>query len=152
MDSKNLFETTATYRIQRLEYFTGLVSSLGALVLHYQEVRWGMFAALFLCIDLIGYLPGAVAYRRSRTGKIGRHYYVLYNTMHSLVTGAVVVLLWWCISGPEWALLAVPIHLFGDRSVFGNFMKPFSVSFEPAAHPDYLAFQSNYNTSVDRWK
>jgi hypothetical protein len=39
---------------------------------------------------------------------------------------------------PEWALLAIPLHLGGDRSLFGNFLKPFSVPFEPdQAHPEW---------------
>ena len=33
------------------------------------------------------------------------------------------------------ALLVLPIHLFGDRALFGNFAKSFTVSFEPVPHP-----------------
>jgi hypothetical protein len=33
--------------------------------------------------------------------------------------------------GPEWAMLAVPIHLSGDRGLFGNVYKPVSLPFEP---------------------
>ena len=51
--------------------------------------------------------------------------------MHSLITQAAVVGLWMWVSGPEWALLAIPIHLCADRGVFGNFMKPFALPFEP---------------------
>ena len=40
---------------------------------------------------------------------------------------------------PEWALLALPLHLFGDRALFGNFYKSFGIEFEPSAHPDYAA-------------
>ena len=46
--------------------------------------------------------------------------------------------------GPEWALLALPIHLMGDRSLFGNMLKPFGVSFEPKTHPVYAEFVRAY--------
>jgi hypothetical protein len=102
---------------------------------------------MFVVIDLIGYLPGAVAFRRSPTHQIGRGYYVAYNTMHSLLTGAAMVGLWALVVGPEWALLAVPIHLFGDRGLFGNTLKPFRVSFEPATHPAFTAFLEAYGSA-----
>ena len=35
----------------------------------------------------------------------------------------------------------VPIHLCGDRAIFGNFLKPFSVPFEPEKVPEFAAFQ-----------
>jgi hypothetical protein len=41
------------------------------------------------------------------------------------------------IIGPEWALLAVAFHVFGDRGVFGNFLKPFGLPFEPEDSPQY---------------
>ena len=47
--------------------------------------------------------------------------------------------------GPEWALLALPIHLFGDRAIFGNFLKPFGLSFEPSTHPLYREFSISYD-------
>jgi hypothetical protein len=31
----------------------------------------------------------------------------------------------------EWAMLAFPIHLSGDRGIFGNVYKPLSLPFEP---------------------
>ena len=61
--------------------------------------------------------------------------------MHSLVTQGLVVLAWIWLFGAEWALLAIPIHLFGDRALFGNFLKPFALHFEPEAHPAYTAFR-----------
>lgn len=137
MDHANRFDTPTTYRLLRLEYLIGLGVSIVLLVAHLSEVRWGPAAVLFLSIDLIGYLPGAIAYHRSRTRRISRIYYVLYNTTHSLATHAVVVGLWALLIGWEWALLAIPIHLFGDRALFGNFLKPFAVPFEPAPHPAF---------------
>jgi hypothetical protein len=137
MDAANRFETTTTYRLIRLEYLAGLGLSLALFITHIDEVRWLPAVLLFVYIDIIGYIPGAIAYHRSRTKQISKAYYVLYNTMHSLVTQGVVVALWWWLIGPEWALLALPIHLFGDRALFGNFLKPFALDFEPKAHPAF---------------
>ncbi len=140
MDAVNRFESTTTYRLIRLEYLIGLGMAFFFLFAHLGEVNWWVFAGLFAYIDLIGYIPGAVAFHRSRTKRISKAYYVLYNTMHSLVTQSAVALLWALLVKPEWALLALPIHLCGDRALFGNFLKPFSVTFEPTMHPAFRTF------------
>ncbi len=137
MDGKNLFATKTTYRLMRVEYGVALVVSSVLFFQHLGDIRWLPAIGLFLYIDLIGYIPGAIAYHRSKTGEISRVYYVLYNVMHSLITQAAVAGLWALFIGPEWALLVLPIHLFGDRALFGNFVKPFAVHFEPKAHPAY---------------
>jgi len=64
--------------------------------------------------------------------------------MHSLVTAAAIAGLWALLIGPEWALLALPIHLFGDRGVFGNSLKPFGVPFEPHRVPAFTRFEKEY--------
>ncbi|MBI1758710.1 MAG: hypothetical protein HYR62_05740 [Actinobacteria bacterium] len=137
MDHVNTFESRTTYRLLRAEYGVALAVCGTLLLRHLGEIRWVPAVVLFGYIDLIGYLPGAIAYRRSRGAPIGRRYYVLYNLMHSVVTQAVVAGLWAWWVRPEWALLVIPIHLCGDRAIFGNFLKPFSVPFEPgpADHP-----------------
>jgi hypothetical protein len=137
MDIKNPFETPTTFRLHRAEYLLGFVLTIVLILWHFNEIRWIPAIALFLYIDLIGYIPGAIAYRRSKDGRISKVYYVLYNTMHSLITCTVVIGLWLWLVGPEWALLAVPFHVFGDRGVFGNFLKPFGLPFEPVAEPLY---------------
>jgi hypothetical protein len=142
MDTANRFETRTTYRLVRLEYLVGLIACLVLFVLHIDEVRWLPAVALFVYIDLIGYVPGAIAHHRSATKRISKVYYVLYNTTHSLVTQAAVIGLWALLIGWEWALLAIPIHLFGDRALFGNFLKPFAVPFEPAPHPAFVALEA----------
>ncbi len=142
MDAANRFETRTTYRLIRLEYLVGLVVSVVLFGMHFGEVRWLPAVALFVYIDLIGYLPGAIAYHRSETKRISKVYYVLYNTMHSLVTQSAVVGLWAALFGWEWALLAIPIHLFGDRALFGNFLKPFAVAFEPVPHPAFTVLEA----------
>src|SRR5205823_3578208 len=82
------------------------------------------------------------AFHRSATKRISKAYYVLYNTMHSMFTQGVVTLLWGLLFGWEWALLALPIHLCGDRALFGNFLKPFGVTFEPVEHPAFARLRA----------
>lgn len=137
MDAANPFETPRTFQLHRAEYLVGFGVATVLGVWHWDEIRWLPALLLFLYIDVIGYLPGAIAFRRSRTGQISKVYYVLYNTMHSLITQAAVVGLWILLIGPEWALIVIPFHLFADRGLFGNFLKPFNLPFEPHPHPAY---------------
>jgi len=149
MDARNRFETPATFALARIEWLA-LFGVCGWLAItHLGEIRWPVFAGMFAIIDVIGYLPGAIAYRRSRTGRIHRGYYVAYNTMHSLLTGGAMIGIWALLVRPEWALLAVPIHLLGDRALFGNTLKPFGVSFEPSSHPTFTAFERAYRGASD---
>ncbi|MFC9619197.1 hypothetical protein ACFTXM_04105 [Streptomyces sp. NPDC056930] len=142
MDALNRFDTKTTYRLVRLEYLFALGVSFYFFFRHLGDIRWWPFALLFVYIDLIGYIPGAIAYHRSRTKRIPKAYYVLYNTMHSMATQGAAALLWILLVGNEWALLALPIHLCGDRALFGNFLKPFGVSFEPVVHPQFAALEA----------
>jgi hypothetical protein len=119
----------------RLEFGLGLVGCLALMIAHVDDIRWWVVVVLFLYPDLMGYLPGALAYRRSPDKRISRVHYVLYNIGHSFITGAVIAGLWALVVGPEWALLVIPAHLCGDRSLFGNFPKSFAVAFEPEPHP-----------------
>ncbi|MEU0333919.1 hypothetical protein [Streptomyces sp. NPDC006193] len=143
MDAVNRFETPATFGLLRAEYCVGLALSTGLFLWHLDQVRWSVALALFAYIDVIGYLPGALAHRRAAGGRIPRVYYVLYNTMHSWLTAGAVVALWAWLVRPEWALLAVPIHLCGDRGLLGNFLKPFAVAFEPKPHPAFARLESD---------
>jgi len=131
MDGINRLQTKTTFMLIRAEYGLALGVCVVAFLGHIDEVRWIPAAILFAYIDVIGYLPGAVMYRRATNHEISRTYYVLYNTMHSFVTQSVVIGLWTWIHGFEWALLVVPMHLCADRAIFGNLLKPFSVPFEP---------------------
>ncbi|MDQ3787018.1 MAG: hypothetical protein M3422_07225 [Actinomycetota bacterium] len=140
MDAVNRFDTRTTHLLMRLENLIALGVCVTLFVLHIGEVRWLPAVVLFVYIDLIGYLPGALAFHRSPTKRIPKVYYVLYNTMHTFSTQFVVVGVWVLLFGWEWALLAIPIHLCGDRALFGNTLKPFAVSFEPAPHPAYVRF------------
>jgi hypothetical protein len=135
MDAKNMFETPATYRAMRAEY--GLLAAASGYLLwrHRKEVRWPVAAGLFLYNDTFGYVPGAIAYRRSPDKKISKGYYLAYNLMHSAVSATVVGAAWARFVRPEWAMLGIPFHIGVDRAMFGNMLKQFSVPFEPEPHP-----------------
>ena len=145
MDSHNLFLTRTTCRLLRAEYGAALIAAVVVALIHLGQIRWPVFVGMFGYIDLIGYLPGAVAYRRAPGGDIRRGFYVLYNSMHSFLSAGVVAGAWCLLVRPEWALLALPIHLCGDRAIFGNFLKPFGLSFEPVTHPAYQEFVKHYD-------
>lgn len=144
MDSHNLFLTKTTYRLLRAEYGAALIAAAVVALIHLGHIRWPVFIGMFVYIDVLGYLPGAVAHRRARGGDIWRGFHVLYNSMHSFVSAGAVAGAWCLLVRPEWALLALPIHLCGDRAIFGNFLKPFGLSFEPVTHPAYKEFVQSY--------
>jgi hypothetical protein len=121
-------------RLTRLEYLAAFTLSAVLFLMHWQELRWGPVVLLFAYIDVIGYLPG-LAVHLLRNGRVPKVFYVLYNVTHNLVVAAVVIGLWMLLIGPEWALLAVPLHLFGDRGLLGNLAKPFDEPFEGHAEP-----------------
>jgi len=120
------------WRWMRTEHAALVLALSGLVLFHWREVAWGRFVVAFALIDLIGYLPGAIAYRRAGGGRIAPLYYHLYNLTHSYLVTGVVVGLWALLgSGVEWAMLAVPIHLSGDRGLLGNSYKPVMLPFEP---------------------
>ncbi|KZM75685.1 hypothetical protein [Nocardia terpenica] len=146
MDAYNHFESDITFKLTRLENLVALFVSLALFIAHIGEVRWLPAVLLFVYIDVIGYIPGLIAERRSLAsggdGRISKVYYVLYNVMHTWITQAVVIGLWGWIFGFEWALLVIPIHLCGDRSVFGNSLKPFSIPFDSKGPiPEFADFR-----------
>lgn len=134
MDNKNRFHTQGTWFLVRAEQILLLLSLSILTAIHAREVNWGRFVFAFVIIDVIGYLPGAIAYRRAGGGRIEPIYHHLYNFAHSYLTAALAVAIWaFANGGPEWAMLSIPIHLSGDRGIFGNTYKPTSLSFEPLA-------------------
>ncbi|GAB3461925.1 hypothetical protein [Actinophytocola sediminis] len=120
----------STQAVLRLEYGIGLAVCVALFALHLGEVRWLPAVLLFAGIDVLGYLPGLLAHHRSRTELIPKAYYVLYNLTHSFATHAVLIGVWLLVAGWEWALLAIPIHLLGDRALFGTSLKSFAEPFE----------------------
>lgn len=109
----------------RLLCLAGLAAAVALALAHFSEIRFGRFLFLFIAIDAIGFAPGALAQRRAGGGPIPRIYHALYDATHSLVANAALAAAWSIAVGPEWALLAAPIHLLGDRALFGNFSAPF---------------------------
>lgn len=135
MDTKNRFHTAFTYWLCRAEHAAVVVVGSLVMLYHAPEVNWWRAAGSFLIIDLVGYLPGMFAFRRSKTGSISRWYHHSYNIAHTyLVTGAGLALWTYMHGGLEWAMLAVPVHLSIDRGIFGNTLKPVELAFEPRDH------------------
>jgi hypothetical protein len=132
VDVHNRYHTPLTWRLARLEYLALMVILSGLALWHRDQIRWGPAIVAFVLIDAIGYAPGAVAFRRAGGGAISPVYHVLYNVAHSWLTAFAVLGLWaWAIGGLEWAMAAIPIHLAGDRGIFGNVYKPLELPFEP---------------------
>jgi hypothetical protein len=116
----------------RAEHVAIVVVGSVLALLHWQEIAWIRFIAAFVLIDLVGYLPGAIAVRRANRERIAPVFHLLYNIAHNYVFAGSAVAAWWLLGGgPEWAMLAVPIHLSGDRGLLGNFSKPATLPFEP---------------------
>ncbi|MFD5749813.1 hypothetical protein [Streptomyces sp. NPDC127033] len=130
MSAEQAFGHRQNYLTTRAEYLGVLAVAAVAFLWHLDEVRWGPAILLFLYIDLIGYIPGLIAYTLSEDGRIHPAFHILYNVMHTWLTAGAVVLLWAWLVRPEWALLMVPIHLFGDRGLLGNYAKPVDLPFE----------------------
>lgn len=130
MNRLSFFGTPLNYRLTRAEYLVSFAFSAVLFIVHIQDIRWGPALLLFAYIDIIGYLPGLFVHWWNR-GDVPRVFYVLYNVMHSWITAGLVIAVWVWLVGPEWALLAVPIHLFGDRGLLGNYFKSFAEPFEP---------------------
>jgi len=119
--------------LSRLEYLALMVAAGLLLLLHVREVHWARAVIAFAAIDLIGYFPGARAFRRAGRGRISPIYHHLYNVTHNFLTAAAVIAVWAIAGGGlEWAMLAIPLHLAGDRGIFGNGFKPPALPFEEA--------------------
>jgi hypothetical protein len=151
MDQINRFETKTTFGLLRTEYFVGMIASGALFLWHINEVRWLPAIILFSYIDLVGYIPGVIAHTRKHE-PLPKYYYVLYNAMHSFLTQSVVAGLWVYFIGLEWALLVIPMHLCGDRALFGNFMKQFSIPFEPKALFEFVEFEQKMSGRTQRAK
>jgi hypothetical protein len=136
MDTVNRYHTRDTWLLVRAEHLLLLAILVVLALMHLEEIRWGWFVFSFVILDVIGYIPGAIAYRRSKSGKVAPLYHHLYNLTHSYLTAAVVLGVWALLAGGlEWAMLGILIHLAGDRGLFGNTYKPVALPFEPAAPP-----------------
>ena len=117
--------------LTRAEYLALMAVSGLLMLVHAGEVSWVRAAIAFAAIDLVGYLPGARAFRRAGNQPIRPIYHHLYNVTHNFLTAAAVIAAWALVGGGlEWAMLAIPLHLAGDRGIFGNGFKPPALPFE----------------------
>jgi hypothetical protein len=116
--------------ISRIVAWVALWGAALFTALHARDLNWAHFAVAFVLIDFVGYLPGTLAQRRARRGRIAPLYHHLYNFTHNWLTLALVALTWAALYRPEWAMLALPLHLAGDRGLLGNFRKPLDRPFE----------------------
>ena len=135
MDKFDRSHSEGTYRLMRAEHLLVVVACSALGLLHLDELHFWRFAAAFIVIDAVGYIPGLVAYLRGGRRLISPGYHYAYNILHSYLTWSVIVLAWAWLAGWEWAMLAVPIHLSGDRGIFGNVFKPVGRPFEPTPAP-----------------
>lgn len=123
--------------LTRAESLALMAASALLMLLHARDVSWARAVIAFAAIDVIGYLPGARAFRRAGGRPIAPLYHHLYNVTHNFLTAAVVAGAWALGTGRfEWAMLALPLHLAGDRGVFGNGFKPPALPFERVANAE----------------
>ena len=114
-----------------------LMTALSAAVLwHRDVVSWPRFALAFTAIDLVGYLPGALAFRRARGSAIAPVYHWPLQRDARLRDGGAGGL----GLDPRGGRARVghagaARHLAGDRGAFGNGFKPSAEPFEPARCP-----------------
>lgn len=120
-----------TRHLVRLEHVAVLLVTVALGLWHVREIDFLKFVPAFALIDLVGYLPGAIAQRRAGRGPIPPLFHHLYNVTHSYLVHGALIGLWALAAGRfEWAMLAVPIHLSIDRGLFGNSYKPTALPFE----------------------
>src|SRR5712692_8372973 len=148
MDKYNMFFTRRIYNIVRLENLL-ILAGLSVLVLmHWSEVNWLRFLIAFAWSDVIGTFPGLWwYYKRTSSPKhaIPAGFYLAYNFGHSFLVVAVVAAIWYLITQRfEWAMLAMPIHLLGDRAIFGNIYKSPHLEFEPVPNDAFKRFLSDF--------
>lgn len=154
MDHHNTFHTRWTYNMVRLEYLLLLIFCSALLLIHIKEVRWVPFLVCFAWIDVVGTLPAYYVYYLRRSGvhrTIHPAFYYLYNFCHSFVTNIGILAVWYVVhGGGEWAMLGIGLHLFGDRSLFGNIYKPLGLAFEPVVTEEFQRFLREHE-KAGRW-
>ena len=99
--------------------------AFGLSIYYYAGINWWHYIALFALIDVIGYIPGRTWCILNKESVPPKLFYTLYNICHNLVFVSVVSLIYWFFIEKNLAILALFVHLFGDRGVFGNFNKEY---------------------------
>jgi len=134
VDARNRYHTPMTYKLVRAEQIALMLGCVVLAALEAPQINWLRGAVAFWIIDILGYLPGAIAYRRSGGRPLPRFYHALYNVTHTWFFSATLAAIWAALGGGlEWAMLAFPFHLAIDRGVFGNVFKPPELAFEAVA-------------------
>lgn len=134
MDNKNRFHTKGIYWLTRTEHLAVVAVAATLTVLHHHEIVWWRFWVSFWIIDIVGYWPGAFAYKRKGDKPLPAFYYHLYNVTHTyLFVGSGIALWAYTLGHFEWAMLGAGVHLSVDRGGFGNVLKPRALAFEPVA-------------------
>ncbi len=149
MDKHNLFFTRAIYNVVRLEHTLFLVALSLLVIAHWSEVNWIRFGLAFASSDLIGTFPGLYWYykRSGARREVPAGFYHAYNIAHSFLAVAAVTAVWYLVTRQlEWAMLAMPIHLLGDRAIFGNIYKSTNLEFEPAPNAAFTQFIQRFET------
>src|SRR5437773_12289797 len=112
MDNLNRFHTAGTYWLTRAENIALFFVCGILLFLHFHTLNLWRGVIAFALIDLVGYIPGAIAYRQPGAGRISPVYHHLYNFAHTYLVGGTGIAIWaWVAGGFEWSMLAVPFHL-----------------------------------------
>jgi hypothetical protein len=106
--------------LARLEYVLALAVCVGLGWVHRGAIDWVAYGVLFVAVDAIGLLPLTLSGRLSRGQPPAPGLLRLYNAAHSAAVLGAVALAWALTLGPEWTLLALPVHLCIDRGVLGN--------------------------------
>lgn len=131
------FSSQLNNTIVRLEYLLVFLAALFMTIVQWREINWYAYIALFLYIDLFGYIPGLISTYRANGARIHRAYYLLYNTFHTFLTAIPIAVAVAMMTGNVWCILGSVIHLAGDRGLLNNWMKRPSEVFEviaPKAH------------------
>lgn len=150
MDKANRFFTPTLYRMVRLDWLVIMIALSIIAAMHWREINWWLFLIVFWWIDFVGTAPGMYYQGRHPERPVPRWTIVLYNFCHSFTTVGVITAIWYAFAGFQWEMLAMPIHLAGDRCVFGNIYKHFDPRFEPHPDPGYQRFESEFLNSRDR--
>jgi hypothetical protein len=118
--------------IRRAENLVALAASAILVVRQWRQINWATFVILFSYIDLIGYLPGLARVHHKKSLVIEKPFYWAYNSTHTFLTAAPVAALLVLRDRQRrpWSALAICVHLFGDRALFGAFSKPVGSAFE----------------------
>ena len=135
----------------RLEYLTALVLTAVLVLTHLRDINWLIFVLAFLYIDLIGYIPGLIRVFVKKSAYIEKPFYYAYNTTHSFVTAIPIAVIGWYLIDARWSLLAIFLHLFGDRALLNNYTKDVNGPFEhytPKAPLDRAGDADATRTSV----